>query len=320
MQKRLVILVPFLLLLAGCAGLIGGAGTPGQNEGAFAGGTQALQLGFLEGEPPEKVLDNGQETFMITLLLRNEGEYTIPKGKILATLSGASREAFNLKSLTVKSDFDLEKKAKSRDQVTQGGQEELSFGVAKYKPDLPADFGLDLRADVCYDYQTEAVTSICLKKNAFARADVNDNCALDNPSPPVENSGGPLQVSSVKQRPTGANKIRLSFDVSNKGVGAVYPPGTFASQCGGSQETEQQQDSLQVSLTSTGNKYPIACSKFANGNHGTVRLVNGVKTINCEIDTSGLQDSSFTDFLIIKMKYMYRDAVSVPLTIENSDF
>ncbi len=316
MQKRLVFFVPILLFLAGCAGF-GGTGTTDQEGEGFAGGTQALQLGFLEEEPPEKVLDNGQETFLITLLLRNEGEYTIPKGRILASLSGISREAFTLKSLTVKSDFDLEKKAKSRDQVTPGGQEELNFGEAKYKPDLPADFNLDLRADVCYDYQTEAVTSLCLKKQAFSRTDVNDNCVLDNPSPQVENSGGPLQVSNVHQRPTGAHKIRLSFDVGNKGVGAVYPPGIFTSQCGGN---EQQTDSLQVELMSTGNKYPISCSKFASGHKGVIRLVNGVKTVNCEIDTSGLQEASFTDFLIIKMQYMYRDSVSVPLTIENSDF
>ncbi|MDO8628770.1 MAG: hypothetical protein Q7R56_03375, partial [Nanoarchaeota archaeon] len=166
MQKRYLFSI-LLLLLVGCTA---GTNTQEQNN-AFVGGKQALSLGFLEGEPPAKVLDNNQEGFGITLLVRNEGEYSIPKGRIFATLSGISKDSFGLKALTVKSDFDLEKKTKTRDQTLTGGQDEITFGEAKYKPDLPADFPLNLRADLCYDYQTTTVTSICLKRDVFARTD-----------------------------------------------------------------------------------------------------------------------------------------------------
>lgn len=314
MKKRLLLFV-FLIVLAGCASLT--RTQQPESEGAFVGGTQGLSMSFVEGEPPARVLDDGQEVFFITLMLRNEGEFTVPTGRIISSLSGISQDAFALKSLDAKSDFVLESKSKSRDATLPGGQEEISFGEAKYKPDLPADFPIDLRADICYDYQTEAVTSICLKKNVLARDELEDNCMIDNPSLKVENSGGPIQISNVNERPGGNNKVRVSFDVSNRGIGAVYEPNTFTSSCGGN---EDKKDTMFVEISSTSNKYKIACSRFGNTNRGLVRLVNGVKTVNCEVDTSGLQETSFTDFLIIKSTYMYRDAVSVPITIENAEF
>ncbi|MDO8556221.1 MAG: hypothetical protein Q7R96_03545 [Nanoarchaeota archaeon] len=316
MQKRFISILLGLIFIAACTGL--GGGQQAGNDKGFAGGNQALALAFIEGEPPAKVLDNNQESFPLTLLLSNQGEYTIPKGKILASLSGISREAFGLNSLTVKSTFDLEKRSKTRDQVNTGGQEELSFGDAKYKPNLPADFGLTLRADICYDYQNEAVTAVCLKKEVLNRATINDNCALDTQNGKIENSGGPLQISNFHQRPTGTNKIRISFDVANKGVGAAYPPGTFTAVCGGGDE--KALDSVEVSISSTGNKYKISCSKFNSGDKGTIRLVNGIKTVTCEIDTNTLQEAAFTDFFIIKTRYQYRDGITYPITIENSDF
>ncbi|MEK6904049.1 MAG: hypothetical protein AABW87_00475, partial [Nanoarchaeota archaeon] len=314
MEKRWFILV-FLVVLAGCAGLIRGQ-QKDTTSGAFVGGTQGISLSFIEGEPPAGVLDNNQEAFLITLMLRNEGEFTVPVGRIIASLSGVSQESFNLKSLDAKSDFALEKKSKARDATLPGGQEELSFREAKYKPDLPADFSIDLRADICYDYQTEAVTSVCLRKNVLERDEIEDNCRVDNTNIKAENSGGPIQISNVVERPSGNSKVRVSFDVSNKGIGVVYEPNTFSKSCSGN---DDKKDALFIEVTSTSNKYKITCSKFGSSNKGIIRLVNGAKNLNCEIDTSGLQEVSFTDFLLIRAKYMYRDAVSVPITIENAE-
>ncbi|HLD13067.1 MAG TPA: hypothetical protein VJB87_05785 [Candidatus Nanoarchaeia archaeon] len=315
MQKRYLFSILLIsLFLAGCTGL-GGSQEQTKNN-AFVGGKQALSLGFLEGEPPAKVLDNNQEEFTITLLLRNEGEYTVPKGRILATLSGISKDSFGLKALTVKSDFDLEKRTKTRDQALVGGQEEINFGTVKYKPDLPADFPITMRADICYDYETTTVTSICLKKDVFARTDINDNCALDS-TPQTENSGGPIQIINVRQRPTGTNKVRLSFDLTNQGVGAVYKPKSFNQVCTGNEE-HKEEIGIEFKSTSAQN-YPISCTK-TNTNRGTYKLVNGIKTITCDIDTKNLQESSYTDFFIIKASYMYRDSVDLPIVIENSEY
>src|SRR3989344_331452 len=131
MKKRLVVILGLLLLVSACAGLTKGADKG--SDSAFVGGTKALSIAFAAEEPPAKVLDDDQEEFFITLLLKNEGEFTIPSGRILASLSGISKEAFSLNSLNVKSDFDLERVRKDRDLLSAGGIEELSFGMAKYK-------------------------------------------------------------------------------------------------------------------------------------------------------------------------------------------
>ena len=312
MKKRLVLFISLVFLLAGCTGL--SKGTDQSSDSAFVGGTKALSLAFAGDEPPAKVLDDNQEEFFITLLLKNEGEFTIPKGRILASLSGISKEAFSLNSLNVKSDFDLERVRKDRDLLSAGGIEELSFGMAKYKSDLPADFDTDIRANVCYDYETQAVASICLKKNPLERGD-EDSCLVDNQAVKVENSGAPVQVVGFRQRPTSGSKILVSFDVSNKGIGKAYSPSTFTDVC---KEMEDNADMIEVSLSSSSGNMKISCSKFGNSNKGIVRLVNNIKTVSCDIDTSGIQDISYQDFLIVKMRYMYRDLISVPITIEDA--
>ena len=312
MKKRLVLFIALVFLIAGCTGL--GKSNNSKDDSAFVGGTKAISLAFAADEPPAKVLDDNQEEFFITLLLKNEGEFTIPKGRILASLSGISKEAFSLSSLSVKSDFDLERVRKDANVLQAGGTEELSFGKAKYKSDLPADFDTDLRANICYDYETQAVASICLKKNPLERA-TEDSCLVDNQAIKVQNSGAPVQVVAFRQRPTSGNKISVSFDVSNKGIGKAYSPSTFTDIC---KEMEDNSDMIEVSLTSASDKMKISCSKFGNSNKGIVRLVNNIKTVSCDIDTSSMQETSFSDFIIVKMKYMYRDVISVPITIQDA--
>lgn len=312
-MKKILILLILTLVLVGCTGTGKEEPTAGK---AFIGGTNGIGIAFVDTEPPAEVLDDGQQTFRITLLLTNSGEYTIPSGNILASLSGISKEAFNLNSLNVRSNFDLERARKDRTQVTPGAIEELSFGDAKYLPNLPADFFTELRADVCYDYKTEAITGVCLKKNLLQR-NPDDNCAVDNQAVKVENSGGPIQIANVRQRPISGNKLSVTFDVTNSGAGKVYKPGTFTDVC---TSNDMNENVVVVELSSPTGKYPINCRRFTNTNSGEAKLVNNVKSVTCEIDTSGLQEATFEDLLLISTKYVYRQAVGVPITIRNSAY
>ena len=52
-----VVSVVFLLFLAGCNG--GGEEPGGAPTTPFLGGTKGLEIGFLEGSPPEEVTDGG---------------------------------------------------------------------------------------------------------------------------------------------------------------------------------------------------------------------------------------------------------------------
>jgi len=63
-------------------------------DGPYVGGSEGLKFSFQEYEPPQIVLDDSQEDFFITLVVKNMGEYTIPEEGIIASLSGVDANAF----------------------------------------------------------------------------------------------------------------------------------------------------------------------------------------------------------------------------------
>ncbi|MDO8628384.1 MAG: hypothetical protein Q7R56_01360, partial [Nanoarchaeota archaeon] len=136
-------------------------------------------------------------------------------------------------------------------------------------------------------------------------------------TPVPQISGAPIQIIHVRQRPNGSNQIRLTFDITNAGVGAVYKPNSFTQACTGNEDNKEL---VEIEIKSTsGQNYPVSCTKI-NSNKGSYKLVNGIKTVSCDIDTKNLQESSYTDFILITARYMYRDSVDLPITIENSEY
>jgi len=311
MKKSVIIAVLLVFLVMGCDQFRTSKAT---KTGAFIGGTKGLDVGFAKDEPPAQVLDSGQQDFFITLVITNQGEFSIPNGGIIASLSGIAREALGLSNLNARSNFILDGSRKTATGTGAGGVEELQFGKATYKPDLPADFSLNLRADVCYDYETNAVATLCLRRNVLQRETTQEVCDVNTQAPNLENSGAPMQVQNLQARGVALNKIRVSFDVVNAGGGLVYSINTFSNFCGGN---EDKKDNVLVGVTMPGSGARISCSRL-NGNAGTVRLVDNIKTITCDIDTSGLQETTFEDLLRINLKYTYRGAVTVPIQIKDA--
>ncbi len=312
MKRGLVFLGLLILALAGCQG--GGTGQKESNS-PYIGGTQAIDIAFVENEPPAHVLDSGQEAFFVTLLLRNGGEYTVPSNGLIASLSGVPQKSFNLKSLNVVNPREIIGATKDAELIHPGAEELLEFGEAKYTIDIPASFTTQLRADVCYTYQTKAVANLCLKKNVVTRKSLNDVCDVTVPSVAIHNSAGPIQASDLRQTSVGSNRVKLSFKVKNVGTGAVYQPGAFTSVCAGQ---DNLKDMVKITLTSPEKLFTVQCSQLNNQNSGVVRLVNKEKDITCTIDTTGLQDVTFQNLLELQMDYMYRTAVVTQLTVDNS--
>ena len=301
----------FLLLLVGGCEQFGGKDTAGATEGPFVGGTSGLDIAFAEQEPPDRVLDDGQQSFFITLLVKNLGEFTIPEGGLIASLSGISRTAFGLASLDVVNDFAIPGVSKDLPRAAEGL---IEFGEAGFQHDIPADFSTVLQADVCYDYQTSAIANLCLKKDVL-RKGVADVCVPDVGPLQTSNSGGPLQVRSIEERAIGKNRIKVTITLENAGIGGVYAPSTYSSVCSGGDEG---MDKVLVTLSNPEDAFLVACSTFGGSNSGTIRLVNKMKDVVCTIDTDGMQDAAFSDILVVTLDYQYRDAVRVPLIVENA--
>ena len=312
MKRGLLLLIVGVFVLSSCTGLPGGGTT--QPSGAFIGGTDGISLAFAQDEPPQRVLDNNQQEFFVTLLLKNQGEFTVPVNGLIASLSGVSKKSFSLPSLNVKNKAPIQGAQKDVGGALPGAEELLEFGKAQYAIDIPADFSTNLRADICYTYQTKAVANLCLKQNVL-RKDLDDVCEVKVPNLLAQNSGGPFQIVNMRQDTVGKSRVKVNFKVKNVGQGAIYEPGTFSSVCAGQDE---KKDKVRISLNSPQNNFKVECSQFSGKHSGVVRLVNGEKDISCTIDTSNLQEVTFQDLLIVQMDYMYRNAVVTQLVVENA--
>jgi len=298
--------------------LLGAEGCPDKKTttelGAYIGGVDGLEISFVDEEPPNTVLDNKQDPFYITLLVENVGEYTIPKGKIIATLSGISKDAFGLKSLNIKSVSDIFGKTKIGSEIIEGGLDQLQFDQANYKYDLTADFSTQLRADVCYGYKTNSLVTLCLKKNPIQRKQ-EDICLVTNDNVNVENSGAPLSVRNVKSR-AGSGGVTVTFIVENKGTGEVYEPDTFKDSCVLKSGVE---DRVKVKVKSKSD-LNIKCGILNDGNSGVVKLIGRKRTVSCNIKTSSLQETAFEEPIDITLDYFYKEAIGKDLTVMNTEY
>lgn len=308
----LVVLTLTLVIFTGCTG---NTKNNTRKLTSFIGGSDGLSIGFVANAPPDKVLDESQEDFDISLDLENKGEFTISPNGIIATLSGIDREAFSLPSLSARSNFQIERKISDRGVTRDGGRDQLSFGTAKYKEDLASDFTTSIVADVCYNYRTVAATAVCLKKDTM-QLKATDACLIDNSNVAFENSAAPIQVTKVETRKAGKNSVKVTFTVENKGSGIVYLPGTFADSCSGHERDESK---LHVSVDSPSQKLGFKCDLFNGASEGDVKLYENKRQVSCVIDTLSLQETAYEPMINIQVDYMYRNAIKKDIKIENTN-
>ncbi len=307
----LVFLVICLFFVSGQAGCPKKGAEEEIGLGVFAGGVEGLDISFVENEPPASVLDNNEDPFYITVELKNKGEYTIPKEKIIATLSGISAELFGLSTLNAKMDYELEGKMKTDTEVLEGLTDQLSFEQAAWKSDLDVDFPTSIWVDVCYQYQTRGSSRLCLKQKPAERG-TDDLCNINNAEVKIDNSGAPLQIKNVKQVASGANEIKVTFSIENKGEGEVYPPDAFTSAC--KKDTSiLGKVKVEVSVESG---IPIQCGRLDNRDSGLVKLSGKETTIVCSVDTYRVQSSAFEEPFNIKVTYFYKQGIGKDLTVK----
>ena len=314
MKKELILVIALIVLLSGCQQFLGtNKQTTEPTQSAFIGGTKGIEIGFAENQPPATILDNNQETFPISIYVRNKGEYDIPVNGLVASLTGIVQSTFALSSLNTRNNIEIYGASKEGGIVTPGTEEIVDFGEASFRTDLPGDTTYTLRADVCYNYQTKSVSKVCLKRDILKQDRIGSVCAITS-ALAAENSGAPIQVESAQESTVGSNKVKVAFKVVNKDIGAVFEPNTFAASCSGN---EDEKDKLKVTVTNPERNFNIECPSLGNTNSGSIKLVNKMKDITCTISTSGMQEATFQDLIIVQLDYMYRQAVQIPLRISS---
>ena len=305
----IIVLIISILFVLGCAPKQKGSVT------GYIGGVNGLKASFADSEPPEKVLDANNEQFRITVVLRNEGERDIAPGGVKTTVTGINPVSFQIKDSTQKNENDITGSKREQDKLVPGGQDEISYS-ASYKDDEPTDVPFNIGVNVCYKYGTDAVANLCLRKQASARSSEKDVCQI-YADKTISNSGAPVQITALSERPAGLNKVKVIFNIENKGKGIVYSKDAFASNPCIPEKEKDRENMINVRV-STNADAAIKCGKLEDRGEGAVRLVEGKTIVTCDLDTSRLAETTFENPLKITLDYMYKEDLNKQVIVQNA--
>jgi|SRR3989344_2860622 len=319
MKKTFVIilLLAALLLIAGC----GGSKTQ-VVKGGFIGGSNGVTA-KITMEPSNEILDNNIQPFRIVLNLENSGESRIDTNNLIATLDGIDLDAYQIqqKDGTSRNIAPLEKLRSESGKILPASQDLVIF-EGQYKNDIPADKTEDLTVNFCYKYETVSVGDSCLVKEPTLFVQ-NPKCKI-NEQKVVSNSGSPVKVTLMNQRPTGAHEISFDLHFENVGKGGVFSNDLLAKgKCSDPHTSDiTLKNKIAVKVEFPDSNPTIKCNRFDDKNFGTLVLIgadkaNSKAVLSCRIDSSNLQDTAFVRQLRVSTGFVYRDSVSTKVTIKS---
>jgi|TARA_Y100000310_G_scaffold343863_1_gene453550 hypothetical protein len=313
-----------LLVLAGCSSG-GGSETSGSApKTPFLGGNDGIDIELLEGSPPEEVTDGGTLPFQAVVMLKNEGEFDLKRDDVKVDLIGILPEDFGVSSgdLTDKRpEDDLSPKIRDGEgNIVDPIVTEVAFpdsdNFFNFERSVTGNTVFVFRADICYKYQTKALSRICVLRDLI-NLDKDDICDPSD-TKKVFSSASPVQVNSFKQTVAGRDKISFSFDVSHTGSGDVFKEGDSTSppaDCPKDSRARREKENKVFVSVDTGLS-SLRCIGFGESASGYVTLVNGKRTVTChqELD-SGRND--FETNVDITLDFNYRDNVEREVLVKH---
>jgi hypothetical protein len=318
-MKKIIFVLMLIatLIISGCGG--GDTSTTTSSGNPYVGGTSSVNIKFEEGAPPNEVYAGNQYPFEIIVDLDNNGEYDINKNELEVKLIGIEPTLFGKSAgdLTKKSTEDLYgAKKDSEGNTIAGSQTIIEFANLKYITDLDAAItDLPIKADVCFKYVNKARGQICIKKDVLDTKK-SDICTI-NEDKTVDNSGGPIQITNIKETALGQSKIAFSFTVKQVGTdGSVYRHDTNL--C-----TEDREHENKVHLKLTAEQLAMSCTGLTldagSSTSGLVNLgINGERIVRCVVDVSQIA-TDYEKSIGFEMTYDYKKHASTTLTIRPNE-
>jgi hypothetical protein len=322
MNKGLVLIaiIAMTLFLTGC----GQQTTTGKT---FIGGTEALKTSFLAGSPPDKTTDGGTGGFSIVVKAENSGESDIAAADgyvqiwgLDAGTYGSSIPGFK-KTFNDQSGFgeELRGAVKNFDgTVLNGGTATIEFGDLKYTPTIQGDIQQKIWANICYKYSTKVATQVCIKNNVEQALSGKEICQVEGEKNP-QNSGAPIQVTSLKESYAGNGKIGLTLTIAHVGKGDNF----FKDDKLECNDVESNTDKGKVHVSFkdvqvAGREVPVECQGMSDG---YVRLFKDgtgkeTTTLYCTVDISG-SDNVVEVPLAAELSYVYLQHISQDITIRH---
>jgi len=291
MKRELaLVMMGIILVLAGCQQ----QEEPG--TGTFTSGSSGISIAFVDLSPP-KTLDEGG-VFPVKVILKNKGEYDLTSGEARARLFGVNLDNFGL----VKQYKSTLSPLRGMGEFNpEGGQGEIDFGNAQYALPVINSEEFTLRARVCYPYQTRVLSNVCIA-NAVGKG--STACSVEGEKiKKGDVSGGPIQVTSLKQQTRGSTQVRFDVMIENKGGGEVFNPGVGCEELDEEVFKLSNQYKVRVEVVNPQN---VQCD-FKDGEpvgSGIVELKNGKASLSCWMEVN---DEPFTDRMSLKVTYLYRD-------------
>jgi hypothetical protein len=310
-MKKLLILIlsiAIILVLSGC----NDDSSTGLKTSPFLGGTTGITVDFATGSPPSEVYDESYP-FDISVILQNKGEYEVPAGDVNVKISGILASEFSTTEAELSknpTDDLLATKKNSEGDVIQGSPVYVEFNGLEYASELKGNQVYPIRADVCFNYETNAIATVCILENNI---DLTNSKVCSNQGiKKVFNSGAPVQIVNFKQEPSGQNKVRYHFAVRHAGTGEVYKSETT---CDKTIKTDENKVWVDVSSNMGGT---LKCSGLSDGTDttGYVRLYGGEFIVMCSHEVTTTTDYEST--LNIDLKYDYEIEKSSTLLVKHA--
>ncbi len=298
-----LLLVGILFLVAGCKE------ETVEGIGPFIGGVDGVTISFKEGAPITEFSKG--ESVPVSVLLKNNGEYTIPSGFAYVRLYGIKHDNFGLSPTYTPISGEL--RGAQKDFLEEGGEQEVSFGSLTYNLDVRGKLDQTLRAKICYPYKTEARINTCASSREISEAGSDEVCTVEGEK--IVSGGvskAPVQLTSFTERLIGTDQVAFTMEFANQHTGEVF----------NSEGKCEDFDDATTSLSHAGmikiDLFPedVICSFVGqDANSGYLNVKDGPKKLVCTMTVNSAADSSYVEEVTVNVDYKYIDSTSVDLTI-----
>ena len=304
-MRRLIIILMLALLVVACK--------PGDKkainiEAPFVGGTEGLVLEFQDFR--SEVFDGGDDPFDIVVRLENKGETLVRQDNVKVRISGINPVEFSKSELDLvlnAPDDAIETRKDPQNNVLDGPPVFVEFlNLNHVNPISGATAQFPLRADVCYLYQTRAVSKLCIRENLLTPQP--DGICEINEAKTVYNSGAPVQIVNFKENTRAKDKIGFTFEVANSGTGNIFQSDSFC-------DRAQRRNFDKVYVIVNTGLPGLSCTGL-QGTEGFVTLFGGNKIISCSQQISTRSD--FEQLISVEAIYDYEQRVQTNLIVKNT--
>jgi len=272
------------------------------STGPYTGGTSGISIAFVESSPTAEF--SKSDSMPVKVLVKNNGEYTVPSGQVKAKIYGVYHKSFGLVDQYKATITSLEGISKI---VDEGAEQELNLGTINYKEAITNFQESTLMAKVCYPYETNVQFEGCIGSSKGLAEGKEQVCAISGEklgSGMV--SGAPVQVTSILQESYAADQVKFLIAIENVGGGDIYD---LTETC--EKLEESSKDIIKIEIQTP---QDVQCS-FLEGEakSGTIRLKENKKILSCKKKAES--DETIKQLIKFKISYHYTDSTSKTVKI-----